>query len=93
MASETTSSDPFRQIIHSLLDDLAALKGDLQVQAHLGTMELRDRLNGLEKRHAELHDSVRGASAEAVEGLKTSVSELKREAAMLRKDAGIDSEC
>jgi hypothetical protein len=88
-----TTTEPVRAQIQTLLKDLATLRDELKLQAHLGKMELHDRLVGLEKRHADLDRAARNATAGTEEHLHRSASDLAREVRMLRKDAGIDSEC
>ncbi len=93
MQTEKRPTDPVRDQLHVLGKELETLKGDLKVQARLATMELRDRWNRIEKRHTELHESVRSAGHDAMDLLRRSVSELRSDVDKLRDDAGIDPEC
>ena len=83
-------TDAVRAELKILTGELATLRDDIKVQARLGTMELRDRWNGIEKRHADLHQSLRDAGNEVIDSARSSFAELRSDVTRLRKDAGID---
>ena len=87
MTTSHRSSPDLRHRVEHMLGDLDTMRGESRLQRHLLAMELRDRLDDLERRHADLHAAVRQAGADAIESLSHSIAELRESFRVLRGHA------
>ena len=89
----TRPTDEVRHQIEVLVRELQALNDGSKVQRHLLGMELRDRWDQLQRRHADVFDAVRNAGRETLDTVREAVSDLRSAFTKLHDDAGIDREC
>jgi len=83
----TTPIQNVSSTIDPLMRDVATLRDEARVQRHLLALDLRDRLDVLERRHLELHDSMRAARDTASESLHAAAVELRDAFRQFRDDA------
>jgi hypothetical protein len=73
--------------IDPLLRDLETLRDESRLQRHLLALDMRDRLDALDRRHVELHDSVRSARDTATDSVRAAAVELREAFLQFRDDA------
>ena len=67
-----------------ILADLRTLRGELELQIHLGGMEARDTWAALEKRYRKLEQTAEAKGAGMIESVSTHAEQLLEELKALR---------
>jgi Zn-finger domain-containing protein len=74
------------------MHELETLRGAIKVRMHLAGMELRDRWNRFERRHAELERAVRQVRDGALEALRSAMTDHRMALRDLHDDLVEDPE-
>jgi uncharacterized coiled-coil DUF342 family protein len=68
--------DDIRRQLHETLDELAAIRDELRVRAHLASMEARQELERVDQRFDELRDRAAHAKGDALDAIASGLAEV-----------------
>lgn len=69
--------DEIRRQLREMLDELATLRDELRVRAHLASMEARQELDRVDQQFDELRDRVAHARGDALEAAVNGLGEVR----------------
>lgn len=87
MTAETHTDTEIAGHVAQMRAELQRMLDESQLQSHLLRMDLRDRLDALQRRHTEVHAAVGKARRETLESLRLAITELRESFAQIRHEA------